>query len=335
MSLALEDAAKIGGSDLAALLGRSPWGTPFTLYARIVAALEGRAMPHEDSAPKRRGRALEQAVLSLYAEETGSIIVRNPDTQPLARPCFRMSIDAMAYSTESADDRRIVEAKTAGLSEVRKWGEVGTDEVPEPYLYQCAWYLGHALRTRMVDVRSADVAALVGGDLRVYSVPYDAELFGMLEQTVERFWVDHVEPRRPPPMTDPLVELPSIGALYPRHNGEAKAWDAITTEEQDWIRQYLAAKEAERHAMRLRAEAEARVRMLLGTTPSLALPPALGSGRIDWRQNRPSRVTNWRAFAEALRPSVRDEWYQELLATHTADKPGARPLVVRTVGDEE
>lgn len=329
MSLSLEDAAKIGGSDLASLLGRSPYGTPFTLYARVVSALEGRAMSHEDSAPKRRGRVLEKAVLDLYAEETGAEVKEHGLrlTHPTL-PYGRASLDALSLK---ANLLRVVDGKTAGLSEVRKWGEAGADQVPEYIIYQMNWYAGIAEARGQTDEDDVDVAALVGGDLRVYTIPWDPELFGMLEQAVERFWVDHVEPRRPPPMTDPLVELPSIGALYPRHNGEAKALDALPTEEQDWIRQYLAAKEAERHAMRLRAEAEARVRMLLGTTPSLALPPALGSGRIDWKQNKPSKATDWErvAFEIAHASNVSPKDYAELVKRHTTTREGTRPLVVR------
>lgn len=320
MSLSLEDAAKIGGSDLSALLGRSPWGTPFTLYARIVSALEGRAMPDEDSAPKRRGRALEKAVLDLYAEETGATLLPGPKLSHPRLQYVRASLDALA----DRDGVRVVDAKTAGLSEVRKWGEPGTDEVPEYILYQMTWYAGLQHNTP----RNPDVAALVGGDLRVYTVPWDAELFGMLDQAVERFWKDHVEPRRPPQMTDPLVEVPAIGALYPRHEGEAREWASLADEDREWLTRWLSRRWARKKIEAEEKEAEARVRMLLGTTPSLSLPADLGGGRVDYRQNKPSTRTDWEAaFRELATPE--SPFIRGIIERHTTTKEGARPLVVR------
>lgn len=328
MSLTLEDAARIGGSDLAALIGRSPWGTPFTLYARIVSALEGRAMPHEDSAPKRRGRVLEKAVLSLYAEETGARLLPGPKLTHPHLPYVRASLDALA----DRDGVRVVDAKTAGLSEVRKWGEPGTDEVPEYMLYQLVFYAGIFAGWENAPGGTADIAALVGGDLRVYHVPWDAELFGMLEQAVERFWVDHVAPRRPPPITEPLTDLPAIGALYPRHEGEARAFDSLTTEEQAWVHAWLRKRDMRRAAERLEKEAEARVRMLLGTTPQLvSIPDELGGGRVDYKQSKPTKRTDWEAVAFELsqHANVGPTLYSAFVAKHTTTKEGARPLVVR------
>jgi hypothetical protein len=324
--LSLEDAAKLGGSDLAALLGRSPWGTPFTLYARIVSALEGRAVPHEDSAPKRRGRVLEKAVLNLYAEETGARLLPGPKLTHPRLQYVRASLDALA----DENGVQVVDAKTGGLSEVRKWGEAGTDEVPEYILYQMTWYGGLAGLADVVQRRDSVVAALVGGDLRVYHVPWDGELFGMLEQAVERFWVDHVLPRKPPPMTDPLVELPSIGALYPRHAGDAREWSSLSPEDEDWFRRWLFYRGERKKVEALQKEAEARVRMLLGTTPELSnIPEELGGGRIDYRQNKPRKVTDWNAVADELGNHVSAETYLEAMKKHTTTKDGARPLVVR------
>jgi hypothetical protein len=326
MSLSLEDAAKVGGSDLASLLGRSPWGTPFTLYARIVSALEGRAMPHEDSAPKRRGRVLEKAVLSLYAEETGARLLPGPKLGHPRLKYVRASLDALA----DRDGVRVVDAKTAGLSEVRKWGEAGTDEVPEYIILQMCWYAGLGAIAGQTGHEAVDVAALIGGDLRVYSIPWDAELFGTLEQAVERFWVDHVAPRRPPPITEPLTDLPAIGALYPRHEGDAREWGSFTAEEQAWVQQWLRKREMRRAAERLEKTAEANVRMLLGTTPQVvSIPDELGGGRVDYKQNKPSKVTDWEGVAEDLMHKVSPEQYKKAVERNTTTKEGARPLVVR------
>lgn len=335
MSLSIEDQAKLGGSDMAGLLGLSPWATPLSIYARVVSALEGRPLKDEDSSPKRRGRHLEWAVMNLYEAETGYLVMRGPASEPLARPYQRMSLDAVAYTTTNADDRRVVEVKTAGLSEIRQWGETGTDAIPQGYLFQCTWYLGHALRTQMVDLPTADVAALVAGDLRVYHVPYDAELFAMLEATAERFWVDHVLPRRPPPVTEPLRDVDAVGSLYPRHTGDARQLDSFGAEEQHVIREYLLARNDRKRAEGIEAFWEAKTKMTLGTTPRLeGLPPDTGAKALTWRQSRARIYTDWGAVALELAEHVSGPEYNHIVDKHTTTKDGARPLRV-TERDEE
>lgn len=335
MSLSLADAAKLGGSDIAGILGLSPWQTPLSIYARVLSALEGRALPHDDSAPKRRGRHLEAAVLRLYEEETGLTAVPNPGWPMLRRPYFRASLDAVAYAQPNASDRRVVEVKTAGLSEVRKWGEAGTDDVPQQYLFQTVWYLGHALQTHMVDLETADVAALVGGDLRVYVVRFDAELFSMLEAAMERFWKDHVLPRRPPPVTEPLRDVDAAGALYPRHSGTERHWDTLGTEEQRAVRDWLKARARLKRAELRAAGAEAVLKMALGTTPKVyGLPESTGARSISWRKNKDGKETDWKSVAAWLKPHVGLAAYNTIVDSCTTAKEGARPLRVTETREE-
>lgn len=320
---------------MAGILGLSPWQTPLSIYARIVAAQEGRWLEQADTRETKRGRVLESAVLRLYAEETGLAVSPAPGTPPLKQPHWRMSLDAVAFEEPNADARRVVEVKTAGLSEVRHWGEEGTDQIPQWYLFQCAWYLGQALWSDMVDVPAADVAALVGGDLRIYRVPFDPELFSMLEAAAERFWKDHVLPRRPPPATEPFRDADAAAALYPKHHGEARDWSELATEEQRAVRNWLAAREARQAAERLEKQCEAQVRLLLASTPSLkGLPPDTGVRRVDWKQNKPSTVTDWKAVAAWLRPHVGLPEYNTILEMCTTTKEGARPLNAYALKEE-
>lgn len=333
MSLSIEDQARIGGSDIAGLLGLSPWATPLTIYVRIVAALEGRPLKDEDSSPKRRGRMLESAVLKLYAEETGARLLAPIGALPLMRrPYLRASLDGLA----ERDGRRVVEVKTAGFSEMRQWGEAGTDAIPQGYLFQCTWYLGHALDAGAVDTREADVAALVAGDLRVYHVPFDAELFAMLEAAAECFWVDHVLPRRPPPVTEPFKDLGAVNSLYSRHAGDARQWDSLSTPEQLTVGEWLQARKARQLAEAVEAEREARLKLLLGATPRIeGLPPDTGAKALTYRQSKARQVTDWEAVIAELRRHVGPTFYEELVKACTTTKDGARPLRVTEREDEE
>jgi putative phage-type endonuclease len=326
MSLTPEEQGMIGGSDLAAILGLSPYRTPLQVYARIVAGEKDA-----DSAPKRRGRALEDAVLGMYLEETGATLLGKPKLKHPRLVYTRASLDGIV---ERGGGRRVAEVKTAGLSEVRNWGEVGTDAIPQGYLYQVAWYAGVALATGAVDTGEVDVAALVAGDLRVYHVPHDAELFGLLEEAVERFWMDYVESRRPPPVTEPLRDIRGVAGLFRSHSGDAKRWTDLAPTDQLAVEEYLRARREETAATRLRAAWEVRVKLALGAAPQLVgLPPEVGATRLDWKKSKSRMVTDWEACAKALEPHVSPSEYVEVLRSNTTPVEGARPFNVR--GEDE
>lgn len=321
MSLTPEEIRLVGGSDIAPILGLSPYRTPLQVYARIVAGAQ-----EESSAWLRRGRYLEEAVLRLYEAETGAQLLTGPKLRHPRMEYTRASLDSLAKRA----GRRVVEAKTAGLSEVRHWGEAGTDGVPMHYVPQTTWYAGVGLARGVVDTGDVDVAALVAGDLRVYHLPWDAELFAMLEAGVERFWVDHVEPRRPPPVAEPLNDLDAVGSLYPRHDGDARTWASLATPERLAVEEWMRAREEERAAKGRRAAWEVRVKLALGTAPQLVgLPEDLGATRIDWKANKDSARTDWAAVADELGNDVSAARYLEVKQKHTTTTPGARPLVAR------
>lgn len=332
MSFTLEDAARIGGSDVAGLLGLSHWQTPLTLYARVVSALEGRTVADVDNAPKRRGRHLEGAVLRLYAEETGARVEESVKLTHPRIPYARASLDGVSLR----DSRyRVVEVKTAGMSEVRQWGEPGTDAIPQGYLCQCTYYAGVAKACGQTDVDEVDVAALVGGDLRLYVVPFDAELFSMLEAALERFWVDCVLPRRPPPVTEPMRDVDAIGALYPRHSGNERHWETFASEEQRAILAYLDARAVRIVAQRAEAHAEAELKLLLKDTPKVyGLPAGTGAKSITWRKNKDGTETDWKAAFLAL-ASPESPFVRHIVQDHTTPKKGARSLRVTAAKEEE
>lgn len=325
------DPSKIGGSDLAGILGLSPWGTPLAVYARIVGGVQ-----QEDSAPLRRGRALEQAVREMYLGECpDGTFLRGPQTLAHRLPCARASLDDVVATTTTRGDR-VLEIKTAGLTEIRRWGESGTDAIPQQYVYQCTWYGGVALSHGIVSTGTVDVAALVAGDLRVYHVPHDPELYGLLEQAVERFWADHVLPRRPPPVTEPLRDVEAVTRLYPADDGDARRWESLSTPEQVAVREWLRARAARRAAEAEEAAWEVRAKLALGTAPQLlGLPEDTGARRIDWRRNKPSTATDWESVARSLSSHIGADAFRRVVDGFTTQKPGARPFVVRELHEEE
>jgi putative phage-type endonuclease len=190
----------IGGSDIAAVLGLSPYKTALQLWAEKV----GHPGATEPSGIHLRfGQHLEPFVASEYERVTGL------HTSEVGYPIFHpehgfmfASIDRLVTNSEeeqaTANGRvvaqKILECKTASVFSRGEWGAEGTDQVPTAYLLQCAWYMAVA------DCDRADLAVLLGNnDFRVYTVKRDIRLEGLMIDQAQRFWFDHVLACEPPP----------------------------------------------------------------------------------------------------------------------------------------
>lgn len=176
---------KIGGTDIGAIVGVSSYRAPIDVYQRIV---EGRREPQ--TPVMRRGLRLEPVIRDWYVEETGARLAPHPGIVQSARYDF-----ATASPDDLLADRDAgAEYKSASFRMAAQYGEAGTDEVPQHYAVQVAWYMA------VLDRSEWDLAVLLGGDeLRVYRMTRDLELESMLVEAAARFWRDHIVARRPPP----------------------------------------------------------------------------------------------------------------------------------------
>src|SRR6185295_2825821 len=92
-----------------------------------------------------------------------------------------------------------------------------TDEVPMQHIAQCQAYL-HGLRAPR-----ARLVALIGlDDLREYVLRADLEFQSMLLEAAERFWVDNVVPRRPPPVDGTESCSAWLAERFPRNTGSVR-----------------------------------------------------------------------------------------------------------------
>jgi predicted phage-related endonuclease len=68
---------------------------------------------------------------------------------------------------------------------------------------------------------------------------------------------------------------------------------------------------------------ENRIRLEMKDAASVVLP---GGAKIHWKQNRPSRVTDWKAAFEEASELLDKEKFAAIVAATTAEQPGDRPL---------
>lgn len=150
----------IGGSDVAAILGLSPYGGPFDVWLEKTGQKQADADDTEgETKQKNRGNILEPAVASWYAAELectvatipqamlplrgeASWMTGSPDRMAIPSALWDLSIEEVLDSNEAWG----MEAKTA--RNLDGWGESGTDIIPIYYMTQCVWYMAITKKQR-------------------------------------------------------------------------------------------------------------------------------------------------------------------------------------------
>jgi predicted phage-related endonuclease len=131
----------------------------------------------------------------LFAEEYGRVSgcrIEKPSA-PIIHSKYQFlgaNIDRWVISTNSP---YILECKTAGFTKAKEWGDSGTEQVPESYLIQCAYYAS------ICDVPKVDIAVLIGGqDFRIYTYNRNKDLEDKIVKIGINFWYNHIEKRITP-----------------------------------------------------------------------------------------------------------------------------------------
>ena len=195
----------IGGSDAAAVIGLSPWATPYTVYLDKLGLLPAK----EENEAMRQGKDLEEYVAQRFTELTGKKVQR----------CNFM-IRNKAYPFALADiDRRIVgenailECKTTSSLDLKQFRGV---EFPERYYAQCVHYLA------VTGAERCYLSVLVlGKEFHAFTLERDeAEITALMKLECD-FW-DMVQRREPPGITGAEPDSEAISAIYvDSDNGES------------------------------------------------------------------------------------------------------------------
>jgi len=191
----------LGGSDLGAIAGLNPYRTALDVYLDKTSD----DIACETSPAIRWGTLLEDTIAKEYAEVTGQTIEIEPNT--IYHPSMKFlgaNIDRWV-----GDKEYVLECKTAGFTRGKEWGEEGTDQIPESYLVQVAYYAA------ICAVPKVDIAVLIGGqDFRIYTYERTKELEDKLIKIACNFWDNHIEKRIPPK----CVSTRDTFNLFPQSN---------------------------------------------------------------------------------------------------------------------
>lgn len=236
----------IGSSDMAAILGLSPWMTPLELYLQKIGDLPPADADPEKARLFRRGKRMEPVIVSMLEEERGlQIVARNLRYVDIEFPFLACEIDAEAM----VDAERVnVECKSAHHFTAWKYGAEGTDETPIEYSCQAMFSLMVTRRARCI------FGVLFGTDnLVVYELKRDEETIREMRRRAVHFWNDHVLARVPPKP----INLPDVLRMFHRS-------PAIRIEASDEAIKWLAELEAAKTQARIAAEALEEHKFLIG-----------------------------------------------------------------------
>lgn len=208
---------RIGGSDVAQILDRSPNGGPWAFWTSRLHPSALDALLSDDSADKSRGRRYEVRVLEDYASDyhlnvwlprkivgaaaEAEVVVHGEQWWMAATP-DAFVFDALAGTWGGA------EAKTSAIPdlwgpecEIRQWDETMARVVPVHYALQTYWYLaitGLPWWDLVVLIISQANSAL---QLRRYRFYADHELQRRLIEAVQQWRQEHLIDGVPPTVT--------------------------------------------------------------------------------------------------------------------------------------
>lgn len=278
----------LGGTDVAAIVGKSKWKTPLDVFLEktgqkkdVVAARKAEA-----------GLVLEPLIRGWYAEEIGKPIAPGRTIRDPQCPFLGVNTDG------HIDEQTLCEIKTVDFSTKKEWGTPGTDEVPDHIYVQCCWQIGMAGAKKAVIVR-CDRGTM---ELDEYVVDEDTANFGLLRAMAIPFWQDHIATRIPPALTE--ADADNVIHLFPEDTGEVLISDPGLDE--------LAERMSEVHRALKPLEKEyesLKDRMKVAIGPAAGIETVLGTFLLQRMKGRAA----WMKIAKALNPSP------ELIEKHTGD----------------
>lgn len=279
----------LGGTDIAAIAGVSPWGSPLSVYESKT------SKPSDDvsTLPMRRGIALEDFVSDEFTRARPGYVTYRP--RPIVRDDWGFpagaSIDRyIARAERPRTPVAVLECKTAfGFGSGKKWDEE-TGELPEGYFVQVQWYLA------VSGLTLAYAAADTGGhDLTIVEIKADERLHERLIELGRRFWLDHVEAGIPPEPTGSKTDGEVLASLWTGETIPDPPIEIEDIEAERLVCEYLARDRDAKEARTAADEAKQRLQALMGANEAAIIGDRW---RLSWKSQTRTTIDTKRLKAD-------------------------------------
>lgn len=203
----------VGGSDVAAIFGVSPWTTPLELWL----IKKGRMKPpaKANAGQLEMGHMLEPIAAYFYQQKTGNLVSDDTHLYQHAEHPYALANFDRRYTRRSDGAEGILECKSCTWHKASDWSE---GAIPYYYEFQLRFYLAVA------DVGIGAFSAFWGNnpdsDFAMPEITRDREKEDIIFEKLDE-WIWSLEHDKPPSMEDvsPKLALESLARIY----GESKA----------------------------------------------------------------------------------------------------------------
>ena len=195
----------IGGSDAAAVIGMSPYKSPYELWAEKRGMIEG----FTGNTTTRVGQYLEDLVATMWSEETGKKVRRkNAMLKNDLYPFAHANLDRVVVGEDA-----FLEIKTTNSVPIMRAIRKST-EFPEAYYAQVVHYMA------VTGMKKAYLAVLVNcRELYTYELERDeAEIAALMD--AERIFWSHVTNGTAPGVDGSESCTEALRAIYPNSTGD-------------------------------------------------------------------------------------------------------------------
>lgn len=271
----------IGGSEIAAVLGMDPFKGPLDIYLTKV---EGYEQP--DNPDMERGRYLEPGIAEWYGHRENVRVRRDLSTIHI-NATGRVGAFTAAFCTPDAfafpmngdlEPQRLVSIKAPRFG--HDWGETGGQHVPLHYVLQLQWE-DMILATHAEPIADPfHLVAFVEGDLRIYPIARDRELQQWMLDAARRWWVDHVEAKKPPPLDGSAGAAAWLRRRFPR---DTQPLRPATLDEQVLMMELRQAETDLELTEKIYGVKRQKLEQAIGVAAGIEAPAI---GRITWRADK-------------------------------------------------
>lgn len=308
----------IGASDIAAIMGVSKYASKLDVYMDKTGQ---RTV--EENAAMRWGILKEPLIRDEFAKLTGlDIFHSTPKSNILVRDkemaYFYCHPDGLIVAKNNGHYDAGLEVKTAGQFMADKWGEPGSDDVPEDYLLQCQW----SMMCTGLDLWH--LAVLIGSsDFRTYQIARNQKLVEKMESAGYQFWNDHVLPQCPPNPGPGDSDTASLKALYPSQVKPEEKIEPTAT-----ISELVAERFTLLPRMKKLKSRKQEIENLVRDHMKLKAFMEGDDWKAVWRQNNDGNKVDYASVAEQLAEdyNVPTDVFVMAIARNTTTKKGDRPL---------
>lgn len=195
----------IGASEIAAVLGLSPWDSPFSLYWSKVQGWQA-----EETEEMSTGTRVEDVTAAWWCDandphENLSVVPTGLWAHP-ARPWQLATPDRLVYLLDSPVPAAVLECKWTSTWD--GWGEAGTAAIPVYYRTQVLW------QCDVVGVDEWHLAVLGPSGFRAYQGHRDDTDLKMMREAGRRF-MDRLANQDQPPVDEHPATVTALRHLHP------------------------------------------------------------------------------------------------------------------------